>query len=139
MKSLSNGMRMELSKFKVDVILFNPGDHPGETPLCSNQDIHYQIMDSHVSTIADYDSFAQYYSDCRAKFAGLFRSLPFQKLDNPGLYQTFEQILTTPSPRAEYTNSDMGTRGFFWTLGVLPTFVSDYLRKALMKLPKLVK
>ena len=41
--SLSNGMRMELSKYGVDVILFNPGDHPGETPLCYGQAKLYDV------------------------------------------------------------------------------------------------
>ena len=41
--SLSNGMRMELSKYGVDVILFNPGDHPGETPLCFGQSANYEV------------------------------------------------------------------------------------------------
>ena len=34
---LSEGMRAELLKFGVDVVLFNPGDHPGSTPLCAHQ------------------------------------------------------------------------------------------------------
>ena len=34
---------MELSKYGVDVILFNPGDHPGETPLCFGQSANYEV------------------------------------------------------------------------------------------------
>ena len=41
--SLSNGMRMELSKYGIDVILFNPGDHPTETPLCYGQSANYEV------------------------------------------------------------------------------------------------
>ena len=41
--SLSNGMRMELSKYGIDVILFNPGDHPMETPLCFGQSANYEV------------------------------------------------------------------------------------------------
>ena len=42
--SLTNGLRMELSKYDIDVILFNPGDHPGETPLCFGQDANYEVL-----------------------------------------------------------------------------------------------
>ena len=42
-KSLSEGMRMELKRFGVDVILFNPGDHPRETPLCAGQKENYEV------------------------------------------------------------------------------------------------
>ena len=37
LRSYSAGLRMELSKFGVPVVMFNPGDHPGETALCANQ------------------------------------------------------------------------------------------------------
>lgn len=37
-------MRMELAKYGVDVVLFNPGDHPKKTSLCSGlgQDAFYR-------------------------------------------------------------------------------------------------
>ena len=41
--SLSEGMRMELARFGVDVILFNPGDSPRETPLCAGQKENYEV------------------------------------------------------------------------------------------------
>ena len=49
LRSMSAGMRMELGKYGVDVIMFNPGDHPGETPLCAGQDIHYAAMEREVN------------------------------------------------------------------------------------------
>ena len=42
--SLSEGMRMELKRFGIDVILFNPGDFPQGTPLCSGQEINYKVQ-----------------------------------------------------------------------------------------------
>jgi len=39
---------MEQRKQSVDVILFNPGDHPSKTPLCSGQEVHYDRMESDV-------------------------------------------------------------------------------------------
>ena len=41
--SLSEGMRMECAKLGVDVVLFNPGDHPKGTPLCSGQENNYKV------------------------------------------------------------------------------------------------
>lgn len=49
LRSMSAGMRMELGKYGVHVIMFNPGDHPGETPLCAGQDIHYAAMEREVN------------------------------------------------------------------------------------------
>ena len=42
--SLSEGMRMEMARFGVDVILFNPGDCPKGTPLCSGQKQNYKVI-----------------------------------------------------------------------------------------------
>ena len=49
LRSMSAGMRMELGKYGVHVIMFNPGDHPGETPLCAGQDVHYAAMEREVN------------------------------------------------------------------------------------------
>ena len=46
LKMLSDGMRMEMKKFGVDVILFNPGDYPNETPLCFGQEDNYEVRSS---------------------------------------------------------------------------------------------
>lgn len=37
LKSYSAGLRMEMRKFGIHVVLFNPGDHPEGTPLCAGQ------------------------------------------------------------------------------------------------------
>ena len=47
----------------------------------------------------------------------------------------FDDIATARHPEAEYTNSDWGTVGFFFLLGMLPTSLGDKARIALMRLP----
>ena len=47
----------------------------------------------------------------------------------------FDDIATARHPKAEYTNSDWGTVGFFFLLGMLPTSLGDKARIALMRLP----
>ena len=61
--SLSNGMRMELSKYGVDVILFNPGDHPGETPLCFGQNTYYKVSRVHCGRNLD-SIFSEFCENC---------------------------------------------------------------------------
>ena len=61
-----------------------------------------------------------------------------QNLDklSKALYsQMFDDIVTARHPLAEYTNSDWGTVGFFFLLGLLPTSLGDKARIALMRLP----
>merc|ERR1712038_783147 len=118
---MSAGMRMELRKYGVDVIMFNPGDHPGETPLCSGQGVHYAAMEREVNAISDAAKVMKHFDNYRIKFSSLFSPPPLKKLNNPGYYRMFDDIATAKRPRAEYTNSDWGTIGFFFLLGMLPT------------------
>jgi len=49
-------MRMEQRKRGVDVILFNPGDHPRQTPLCAGQGHYYDRMEREtLSNMVDAD------------------------------------------------------------------------------------
>jgi len=135
LRSMSAGMRMELGKYGVDVVMFNPGDHPGETPLCAGQDIHYAAMEREVNAISDAEKVLKHFESYRSKFSALFPMPPLRKLDNPGYYKMFDDIATARHPKAEYTNSDWGTVGFFFLLGMLPTSLGDKARIALMRLP----
>lgn len=49
--SLSDGMRPELAKYGVDVVMVNPGDHPRATPLCAGQDRHYASIEEELGEV----------------------------------------------------------------------------------------
>lgn len=136
--SMSNGMRMELAKYSVDVVLFNPGDYPGETPLCSGQAANYDLMEQEVTQRFGQDSkVMQHFKAYKGKFSDAFpTSPPVKKLDSPGLYFNFDQIITAKKPKQFYVNSDLGTRSFFAFLKWIPVSWSDKLRTAIMRLPK---
>ena len=134
--SLTNGMRMELSKYGVDVVLFNPGDHPGETPLCFGQSVHYEAMQPEVF-LRFPSSVTKHFEAYRSKFeTNFFGRPPTVKLASPGLYRNFDRILLNDKPDPMYVNSDWKTRLYFGFLNVVPTRWSDKLRLGLMRLPK---
>ncbi|TRY68523.1 hypothetical protein TCAL_09392 [Tigriopus californicus] len=138
LKSLSIGLREELITIgaKVDVILFNPGDHPFETPLCSGQGANYEVMEKEVEHISDSRLFKDHFLRCREKFAGLFPKPELKPLDNVGLYHSFEAMISSRHPDFEYVNSDLITQGFFGLIKKLPTHWADKMRISMMKLPK---
>ena len=95
-------------------MLFNPGDHPFETPLCFGQAAFYDQMAEEVANIPDRESFETYFDECRGKFTGLFAKEPELKvLDNPGFYSTFQEIIEAEKPRPEYVNIASKDRYFF--------------------------
>lgn len=135
LRSLSDGMRMELAGDKVDVILFNPGDHPFETPLCSGQAEIYDQMEREVKAIPDHERFFDYFEQCRGKFSGLFPEPELKIIDNPGFYSTFADILKADKPKVEYINISRWDRFYYGLIGMVPSWMGDALTVGLMKLP----
>ena len=61
-------MRMELRKWGISVVLFNPGDNPAGTPLCSGQEGLYGDMERHLNdSCRDFDRFRGYFGACRCE------------------------------------------------------------------------
>ena len=139
LRSYSNGMRMEIRKFDVNLILFNPGDHPGQTPLCANQDVNFAKMEPEIRAIPDNEIFIGYFRRSRRYFSKLFKGpeSPTKTLEDQGLYLTFNELVRVIDPEAEYVNSTLGMRLYFWMLSCLPTQWADLKRIELMRLPGL--
>ena len=145
LRSLSAGMRMELDKFGVKVIMFNPGDHPEKTPLCSaptQRRFYADFIEPEVAKIPDYESgsgIKRYFDAYRSKAETLFpprAEFQLTPLKDDGLYGNFEAILRSKEPKAEYVNSNIATRSFFALTRVLPVYYADKMRIAMMQLPK---
>ena len=134
---LSEGMRAELSKFGVDVVLFNPGDHPNNTPLCAFQQANFLAMGPEVkSAYANHPRVIQYFEGIENKFCGQFPPPDLRKLDDPGFYACADKALADPVPSHFYVNAPWMTRVFFWVVDKLPSRWGDWVRTAIMMLPK---
>ena len=126
-------------RYDVDVVLFNPGDHPGETPLCYGQAANYDLMRNQVIGRFGQGSnpVVQHFEAYERKFVQAFPKMPALKvLDSPGLYRNFDKIILDRKPKTFYVNSDWKTRLYFAVLNVIPRSWSDKARLALMRLPK---
>ena len=94
-------------------------------------------MDKEIQeTYKDNKKLRDYFQGCETKFVTQFPLPGLKQIESPGLYREFEKILTDPTPKYEYVNSDMVTRSFFGILRMLPRKWSDMARLALMRLPK---
>jgi len=134
---LSEGMRAELTKFNVDVVLFNPGDHPKATPLCAFQQQNYKAMAPEVNL--DYEqnpTVLRYFRGIEEKFCQQFPPPTLKKLDDPGFYCQADRALTDRVPSHFYVNAPWITRLFFWLVDKLPSRWGDRARTAIMMLPK---
>ena len=132
--SLTNGMRMELAKYGVDVVMFNPGDHPGETPLCFGQKEKYDSMEDEVKQRFPHQV-VEHFKAYREKFETTFsgHGPPLKSLSSPGLYANFDRIITEEKPLEFYINSDWKTRLYFGFLKVLPLILYKLLDSSVVE------
>nr|ACO11702.1 Estradiol 17-beta-dehydrogenase 2 [Caligus rogercresseyi] len=131
LKTLSSGMRLEIAKYGVSVVNFNPGDSPSQTRMCCDQERHYAGMEPPNDPRR-----LEYFHRCQEKFGNLFPKQPIATLNDPHLYETFDAILGSPYPQNEYISSPLGTRIFFRILGFLPSGLADKIRISILQLPE---
>ena len=125
-------------RYNVNVILFNPGDHPGETPLCYGQEANYELMrEDAMKRFSKFPKVLKHFEAYKRKYVDAFPDQPpLKKLDSPDLYKQFDKILIDVKPKKFYINSPRKTRIFFGLLNLIPKNWSDKARLALMRLPK---
>ena len=125
-------------RYNVNVILFNPGDHPGETPLCYGQEANYELMrEDAMKRFSKVPKVLKHFEAYKRKYVDAFPDQPpLKKLDSPDLYKQFDKILIDAKPKKFYINSPRKTRIFFGLLNLIPRNWSDKARLALMRLPK---
>jgi len=135
LKNLTIGMRPEMSKYGVQMVLVNPGDAPFHTQLCSGQLPHYQAMRREMAP-AQANILGDYFFRCQEKYTTLFPRCDVMQLQDPKFYQTMNKVLTAKQPASEYENSEFVTRIIFGMIRVMPAFLADKARLALTKLPQ---
>ena len=133
--ALSDGMRPEVKKYGVTIVIVNPGDAPFDTPLTSGQSVNYEKMEEKMTEEAK-KVYGNYFDKCREKFSTLFPMPPLKKIVEPSYYKTMESVLQAKSPKAFYENSPLITGMIFGIIKRLPRTMADVLRLKLMKLPE---
>ena len=133
--ALSDGIRPEMKKYGVTIVIVNPGDAPFDTPLTCGQSINYQKMEESMNKEAK-QVYGNYFDKCREKFTTLFPVPPLKKIDEPSYYRTMENVLQARSPDTFYENSPMITGIIFGIIKRMPRTTADWLRIKLMSLPE---
>jgi len=132
--SLTDGMRPEVAKYGVDVVMVNPGDHPSRTPLVQGQQQNYDDIQKEMKQEAC-ALYGDYLSRCRSKFTTMFPPPPLAQLQDPAFYTTMTAALAQQNPATLYVNSDVGTKMFFGFIKKLPRRWADWMRVQIMRLP----
>ena len=131
--AISDVMRAELAKYNVDVVIFNPGDAPNDTPLTAGQSRHYRDMELSLSP-EQKQIYGDTFRQCQDYYNKQFPVVPaLKKLDNPSYYSTMEKIMSSDRPQPYYCNSLIMTTIVFGIIKRLPRRISDLCRLNIMK------
>ncbi len=108
LEALSAALRIELRKYRVDVVLLEPGDAPDRTPLCGRQARYHEEMRAGL-TAEEEAAFGGHFGRCSSAICSMFdhdvvAGSSKVIISDAGFYRTLTSALTDSRPRAEYFN-----------------------------------
>ena len=133
--ALSDGMRQEITKYGVTLIIVNPGDAPYDTPLTCGQEQNFLKMEEKMSKEAK-EVYGSYFLKCKEYFSNLFPVPQLKKIAAPSYYRTMEDALQARAPKLFYENSPIITGIIFGIIKRMPRGTADLLTAKLMALPQ---
>ncbi len=123
---------------RVDMVLLQPGNWPGRTPLCGRQDQYHREMQGHFRP--QESEHLDHFQRCSQFICGLFE--PYDKTKKVegdlNIYKVFRSALTDVRPKAKYVEAaGFCTRllNFFWKW-LAPTSWMQARQISMVPMPK---
>lgn len=130
-----DGLRVELAKFGVRVIKFVPGSFVTQSDILAKQVERSFEMNAMLSDeqTAVYGEYFRRYNAYLSTFCG--KRLPV-KVDDAGLYETFDRAVLDVEPRSVYVNEPLRYKVYHWLFRWSPVAVRDFLVTKFMMMPE---
>lgn len=131
----SDGLRVELGKYGIKVIMFIPGSFTQHSDIMAKQvENVYEMRSSFTSEQLDfYDDYFKRYNAYLSLLSA--SSLP-KKIEDPELYDVFEEALLEISPSAKYVHEPFRYTIYHTLFKITPTKIRDYLVCRFMSMPE---
>lgn len=130
----SDGLRVELAKYGVKVVMFIPGSFTQQSDIMSKQIENVYEMRSHF-TPEQIEFYEDYFKRYNAYLSLLSSpSLP-KKINDAELYEVFEQALLEITPKAKYVHEPLRYTVYHTLFKFTPTRIRDYLVCQFMRMP----
>ncbi|XP_034940009.1 D-beta-hydroxybutyrate dehydrogenase, mitochondrial, partial [Chelonus insularis] len=131
----ATSLRVELKKYGVEVVSFVPGSFIRESNLLSQQRKHFEVMKLAMTQEA-----RSFYSDYFERYADYLSPLsrnvsPPQKIENPRLYEIFEDALLDQYPQAVYKCEPWRYMIYFCLFKITSMRIRDWLVERFVQMP----
>ncbi|KOX77077.1 Estradiol 17-beta-dehydrogenase 2 [Melipona quadrifasciata] len=134
----ATAIRVELKKYGVKVVCFVPGSFVGESNILARQSQYFKKMERAMSTEAK-----TFYGDYFARYSQYFSSMArcgnLDKLEDSGIFETFEGALLDKYPSAVYTNEPWRYTVYHTMFKITPTCLRDRLVERFVQAPPWTK
>ncbi|XP_068895309.1 D-beta-hydroxybutyrate dehydrogenase, mitochondrial isoform X2 [Tenebrio molitor] len=134
-KAFSDGLRVELSKYGVKVIIFTPGSFVSESNIMARHPEHVHEM--HRAFNREQRAF---YEEYFQRYHAFLLGIPIPKvpkpLDNHTLYRKFEDALLLESPKHAYKVEPFRYAFYHFLFKISPVPLRDYFVLKFVKLPE---
>lgn len=135
LRAWSDGLRVEMSKYGVKVITFVPGSFVYQSNIMARHTTNVTEMRDGF-TAEQVEFYSDYFDRYNSYLSGLSGERPLSKIDDPGLYETFERALMELNPRAHYINENVKYTVYHILFRFFPPFLRDYFVVKFMQMPE---
>lgn len=131
----SDGFRVEMSKYGVNVITFIPGSFVNQSNIMAKQTDKLYEMHTHFTTEQKsfYADYFKRYSDYLSMITG--PKIP-KRIQDKHLYKQFEMALKDVHPAGKYVNESYRYKMYHLLFSYCPTAVRDFFVLRFMQMPQ---
>ncbi|XP_046750628.1 retinol dehydrogenase 7 [Diprion similis] len=131
----TTALRLEVSKYGVEVVCFVPGSFTKDSNLLSRQTKHFADMANAMKPEAR-NFYGSYFTRYRRYLSEMSREIAPHKIEDPLLYQAFDGALMDVYPRSVYKCEPWRYTFYHLLFSTTPTFVRDWLVEKFVSMPR---
>ncbi|XP_012266232.2 retinol dehydrogenase 7 [Athalia rosae] len=131
----ATALRVEVSKYGIDVVCFIPGSFTQESNILAKQSDHFEAMNSSMTEEAK-NFYGDYLKRYEQYLAGMSREMLPRMLQQPNLYHQFDRALMDDCTRAVYKCEPWRYTFYHLLFWLSPTYIRDRLVERFMMMPR---
>nr|CAI5856731.1 unnamed protein product [Callosobruchus analis] len=131
----SDGLRVEMAKYGVQVLTFIPGSFTLQSNIMGSQ--LQNVQDMHDSFTPEQHSFySDYFKRYNIYLSQITPPPKPVKIDDPDLYKVFERTLLDKYPQIVYKNENWRYKFYHTMFKISPVWLRDWLVVQFMQMPE---
>lgn len=133
-QALTDGLRVELSKYGVSVISFVPGSFIGQSNIMAKHVDNVYEMNSEFTTEQKH-FYGEYFRKYNAYLSAIVVPSHVRKIDDDAMYDVFKNALMSEKPKALYVHQSLKYKIYHIFFKYSPVRIRDYLIQWFVQMP----